>query len=79
MLVCQRRNDRRPIVIAHTSLLGGEFEGTTYAKWGHVIFVGQGAYDARFVAGTMRILALIDVTLAPTDLLPAAQDVYLVE
>jgi Flp pilus assembly protein TadG len=79
MLIYQRRHDRRPIVIAHTNLLGGDFAGTTYAKWGHVILIGQGTYDARFVAGTMRILALIDVTLSPSDLLPPAQDIFLVE
>jgi hypothetical protein len=79
MLIYQRRQDRRVIAIAHTSLLGGDFSGTTYAKWGHVIFVGQGTYDARFVAGTMRFLTVLDCTLQPTDLLPAARDVYLVE
>jgi Flp pilus assembly protein TadG len=79
MVIYQRRHDRRPIVIAHQNLLGGDFAGTVYAKWGHVAFVGNGTYDARFVCGSMRVLTLFDSMLAPSKLLPPAQDVLLVE
>lgn len=80
MLIYQRRHDRRPIAIVRSDLLGGGvFQGTVYSKWGHVILAGQGTYDARFVAGTMRIIALQNVELHPGTLLPAAEDVYLVE
>jgi hypothetical protein len=80
MVIYQRRHDRRPIVIAHQNLLGsGTFSGVVYAKWGHVVFVGNGVYDARFVCGTLRVLTLFDSTLAPSQLLPPAQDVLLVE
>ena len=73
MVIYQRRHDRRPIVIAHQNLVGsGEFSGAVYAKWGHVVFVGNGAYDARFVCGTMRVLTLFDSTLAPSQLFPPA-------
>jgi hypothetical protein len=81
LLIYQRRNDRRPIVIAASHLVGGgNAQGTIYAKWGHVAFVGgAGSYDLRFVCGTMRVLTAFDATLAPCELLPAAQDVFLVE
>ncbi len=81
MLLYQRRNDRRPIVLAATQLIGGgQASGTIYAKWGHVAFVGgSGAYDLRMVCGTLRVLTVFDTTLAPSELLPAAQDVFLVE
>jgi hypothetical protein len=57
----------------------GGFSGAVYAKWGHVVFVGNGVYDARFVCGTMRVLTLFDSTLAPSRLFPPARDVLLVE
>jgi hypothetical protein len=80
MVIYQRRHDRRPIVIAHQNLVGsGEFSGAVYAKWGHVVFVGNGTYDARFVCGTMRVLTLFNSTLAPSQLFPPARDVLLVE
>jgi hypothetical protein len=80
MVIYQRRQDRRPIVIAHQNLLGsGDFSGAVYAKWGHVIFLGNGTYDARFVCGSMRVLTLFDSTLAPSRTFPPAQDVLLVE
>jgi hypothetical protein len=81
LLVYQHRTDRRPIVIGATKLLGGGgISGTVYSKWGHVIFLGgQGTYDLRFVSGTFRVLTLFDSTIAPTHLLPAAQDVLLAE
>jgi hypothetical protein len=79
MIIYQRRHDRRPIVIAHQNLLGGDFAGTVYAKWGHVSFIGNGTYDARFVCGSMRVLTLFDSTLSPSNFLPPARDVLLVE
>jgi Flp pilus assembly protein TadG len=81
MLIYQRRNDRRPIILAATHLVGGgQASGTIYSKWGHVSFVGgSGSYDLRFVCGTMRVITAFNTTLAPTTLLPAAQDVFLVE
>ncbi len=80
MMLFQRRLDRRPVVFVQENLLGaGTLEGTVYARWGHVILAGKGDYDARVVAGTMRIIALLDCNLSPTELLPPAEDVYLVE
>jgi Flp pilus assembly protein TadG len=81
MLLYQRRHDQRPIVVAHQNLLlGGSISGTIYAKWGHVLFVGSATtYDVRLVAGSVRILTVAGSTFAPGNLLPPAQDVYLVE
>ena len=80
LVIYQRRQDRRPIVVAHQNLIGnGEFSGTVYAKWGHVVFAGNGTYDARFVCGTLRVLTIFNSTLAPSALLPPARDVLLVE
>ena len=80
LLIYQRRHDRRPIVLIHQSLLGaGDLAGAVYAKWGHVIFVGNGTYDLRFACGTMRVLTLFNSRLRPSRLFPPAQDVLLVE
>ena len=80
LLVYQRRQDLRPIVIANQNLLlGGNISGTIYAKWGHVIFAGNSTYNVKIVAGTVRLLAVLDMTLSPSALLPPAQDVFLVE
>jgi hypothetical protein len=81
MLVYQRRMDRRPIVIEAQQLIGsGQISGTIYSKWGHVIFIaGNGSYNLRFICGTLRVLTVTDTTIAPTSLLPAAQDVFLLE
>lgn len=80
MLIFQRRHDRRPIVLVQEALLGnGQFGGTTYTKWGHVLLAGIGDYDARFVCGTMRMLAILDMDIRPSTLLPPAEDVFLVE
>ncbi|QDT50551.1 hypothetical protein Pan258_46300 [Symmachiella dynata] len=81
MLIYQQRLDRRPIVIEAQQLVGsGDISGTIYAKWGHTIFVGAaGSYDLRFVTGTMRVVTVADSTLAPSSLLPAASDVFLLE
>jgi hypothetical protein len=80
MLLYQRRHDRRPIVLVQENLLGpGVVKGTIYSKWGHVILAGKGPCEARFVAGTMRIVALLDMQIRPEELLTPGQDVYLVE
>ncbi|QDU31650.1 hypothetical protein ETAA8_68100 [Anatilimnocola aggregata] len=80
MLVYQRRHDRRPIAIIQENILGaGAIRGAVYSKWGHTILVGKGDLDLRFVSGTMRIVALLDLDIDPTVTLPAAEDVYLVE
>ncbi len=75
----QRRVDRRPIVIVNGLLAGAAFHGTVYAKWGHVLMSTRGTTDARLVAGSLRILAVLDTTFDPDELLPPATDVYLVE
>jgi hypothetical protein len=80
LLIYQRRFDRRPIIVVQENLLGpGQLRGTVYSKWGHIVLAGKGAYDARFVVGTMRLIALLDMQIRPSVLLPPAQDVYLVE
>ncbi len=80
MLIYQRREDLRPIVIADLGLLGpNALQGTIYAKWGHVLLMADGTYDLRIVSGTARLLSVLGITLAPSTLLPPAQDVYLVE
>jgi hypothetical protein len=80
MMSFQRRQDRRPVVFVQQNIVGaGRLSGTVYAKWGHVLLTGKGTYNARFVAGTMRIPALLDCTIQPSTLLPPAQDVYLTE
>jgi hypothetical protein len=67
MLIYQRRHDRRPIAIVQENLLGaGQLSGTIYSKWGHVILAGKGDLDARFVVGTMRIVALLDMEIRPS-------------
>jgi len=80
MLIYQRRMDRRPIVVVHQGLLGGgSVAGRMYAKWGHVLFLGAGTYDVAIVAGTVRLVTAIGMTISPSAPLPPAQDVYLVE
>ena len=80
MLFFQRRFDRRPLVFVQENLLGtGSIRGNVYTKWGHTILAGKGDVDLRFVTGTMRIVALLDLQIEPTSFLPAAEDVYLVE
>jgi hypothetical protein len=79
MVVFQRRRDRRPVAIV-TSLLGTPgVQGTVYAKWGHVILASRGTIDASFVAGTVRIVTALPTTIAPSQLLPPAEDVFLLE
>ncbi len=80
MLIFQRRMDRRPVLIVNeTMIAGGSIAGTIYAKWGQLVFTGQGTYDLRFAAGTVRFLTVLDVTLAPARLFPPVQEVFLVE
>lgn len=80
LVIYQARHDRRPVVVAHSGLLGASsFSGTVYAKYGHVILAGNGTYNARFVAGTMRVVTVANTTINPAQLLPPAQDVFLVE
>jgi len=80
MLIYQRRQDRRPIVIAADAILGtGQFSGTLYAKWGQILFQGQGTYDVKLVGGTVRFLDVLGLTIKPTVLLDPARDVFLVE
>jgi hypothetical protein len=80
MLLFQRRMDRRPILIVNEAMIaGGSIAGTIYAKWGQLVFSGQGTYDLRFAAGTVRFLTVLDVTLAPARLFPPVQEVFLVE
>lgn len=80
VLLFQNRADRRIIVISRDTLLStGTLNGTVYAKWGHVIFAGMGSCDTRFVVGSMRFANVGTVTLSPAQLLPAAQDVFLVQ
>ena len=80
LIIYQRRADYSPIAIVQSSLLGAvPFSGGIYAKWGQVLFAGSGTYSVSIVAGTVRLVNVLGMTLAPTALLPAAQDVYLVE
>jgi hypothetical protein len=80
LLVYQRRADLRPVVIVQDNLLAaGSLSGALYAKWGHVLFTGSGAYDLKIVAGTVRLVSVLGMTLSPGSLLPPAHDVYLVE
>ncbi len=76
MLFFQRRQDQRPVVFVQISPLGGTLSGTIYAKWGNVLVAGVGTYNARIVAGTLSVVAVLDLTFQPTTLLPAAQDVF---
>ena len=76
----QRRLDRRPIVLADQSLLlAGTISGSIYAKYAQVMFACNGTFNLRFVTGSLRFANILQTTIAPTQLLPPAQDVYLVE
>lgn len=80
VMLFQRRYDRRPVVLIQQQLLwSNSFSGVVYAKWGHVMLVGSGKFGGNYIAGTMRIVTLLDCTLSPTKLLPPAEDVFLVE
>ena len=80
MFIYQRRHDYRPVVIAHQSLLGNaSFSGAVYAKWGHVLMLGNGTYDLTLAGGTVRLLTVLNMTIKPSKLLPAVKEVYMVE
>ena len=80
MIIYQRRSDYSPIAIVQESLLGtSSFSGAIYAKWGQALLTGTGTYNVSIVAGTVRLVNVLGMTLAPSSLLPPAQDVYLVE
>lgn len=80
MVMYQRRQDRRPILILGLPLLGSSsFSGNVYAKWGSVILGGTGTYRSAFAVGSLRILDVLDCRIEPTNPLPPAYDVFLVE
>jgi Flp pilus assembly protein TadG len=80
LTIYQRRLDRRPIALADQSLLlAGTLSGSIYGKYSQVIFACNGTFDLKFVSGSMRFANLLQTTIAPSQLLPPAQDVYLVE
>ncbi len=80
LLIYQRRQDRRPILIVQQALLGNsQFAGNIYAKWSHVILAANGTYRSAIVAGSLRVATVLDSTIEPIELLPPAYDVYLVE
>jgi hypothetical protein len=78
--IFQRRFDRRPIILVQQQLIGGgTFTGSIYAKWAHVMLVGEGTFNVNVAAGTMRVVELLACTIAPPSLLPPVQEVFLVE
>lgn len=80
MLLFQRRNDRRPIVLFADPLLGSaNLSGSIYAKWGQLVFAAGGTYDMKLAVGNARIINARDLTLEPSQLFEPARDVYLVE
>ncbi|HEX4144934.1 MAG TPA: pilus assembly protein TadG-related protein [Pirellulales bacterium] len=80
MLIYQRRQDYRPIIVVYQSLLGSAaFQGAVYAKWGHFLFAGDGTLNMSIVAGTARLVPVLGLTIQPTSLLAPAYDVYLFE
>jgi len=80
MIIMQRRKDRRPILLVKQSLLGGvNFGGNIYAKWGHVVIAGQGLFRSAVACGSLRILDVLTCEFRPTNPLPPATDVFLVE
>jgi hypothetical protein len=79
LLIYQRRQDSRPIVV-YANLPGNmSMQGTVYTKWGSVFYCGSGTVNLTLVAGTVQFSMLGDLTLTPTQLLAPAQDVYLVQ
>lgn len=80
VFIFQRRFDRRPIVLLQQQLAGNSpFSGNVYAKWGHVMLIGEGTLDAGFVTGTMRVVTLLDCTISTARPFPPAKDVFLIE
>lgn len=58
---------------------GCALSGSIYAKYAEVVFAASGTYDLTFVSGSLAIANILQCTLNPSRLLPAAQDVFLVE
>jgi Flp pilus assembly protein TadG len=80
VLIYQRRVDRRPIVLADQQLLlAGTLQGTVYGKYAQIVFAANGTFDLCLVGGSIRFANILQTMLAPTQPLPPAQDVYLVE
>jgi Flp pilus assembly protein TadG len=80
LLIYQRRLDRRPIVLADQQLLlAGTLQGTVYGKYAQIVFAANGTFDLCLVGGSIRFANILQTMLAPTQPLPPAQDVYLVE
>jgi Flp pilus assembly protein TadG len=80
LLIYQRRVDRRPIVLADQQLLlAGTLQGTIYGKYSQIVFAANGTFDLCLVGGSIRFANILQTVLAPTQPLPPAQDVYLVE
>jgi Flp pilus assembly protein TadG len=80
LLIYQRRVDRRPIVLADEEIvLGGTLSGAVYAKYAQIVFAANGTYDLKLVSGSLAVANILDCTLNPSQLLPPAQDVFLVE
>ena len=80
MVIYQRRIDRRPIVIVNNSGSADDsFQGTIYAKWGHVILMGGNRFKTRLVAGAVRLINQSQLTIDPSPLLPPVEEVFLVE
>jgi len=80
LLIYQRRVDRRPIVLADQQLLlAGTLQGTVYGKYSQIVFAANGSFDMSLVGGSIRFANILQTVLAPTQPLPPAQDVYLVQ
>lgn len=80
LMIYQRRQDRRPILILNLDLLlGSDFAGNVYAKWGNAILAGVGTYRSAFCVGSLRILDVVDCRIEPSQYLPAVKEVFLVE
>jgi Flp pilus assembly protein TadG len=80
ILIYQRRQDRRPIVIVQQGLLGNaNMSGNVYAKWSHVILTANGTLHSAIACGSLRVLSVLDLRLDPYDPLPPAYDIFLVE
>ncbi len=68
------------MVFVQENLLNtGVLQGAVYSRWGHIILSGRGELQASFVAGTMRIITVDELSIAPTQPLAPANDVFLVE
>jgi Flp pilus assembly protein TadG len=80
LLIYQRRVDRSPIVLADEQLLlAGTMQGNIYGKYAQIVFAANGTFNMNLVGGSIRFANILQTTLAPSQLLPPAQDVYLVQ